>query len=694
MASSSSFKEQPKKLIPASNVHFECEDAYYSKYLGEFWYTAEADSTMNIITFTPSSFDKPLSFNLDDFSTVISLKLSRNCVSLSLKETVRAGLATLGLIDENDSTISSSDLANSYLSLIIEHLLKNYNNNENLKTFKPHHITISSFKTPSAFKVPLTSHMLKVAKIFEDHHKSLLPPFREVITDDTADKSSFETFVQPVTQPKAKTNKKLRRKKNPASSKPKASKISLKASESAEEQGNQLKTTDATKVQKLIDEEIVKVSNIFEEEVRDSEVTSLGNISLEELLAGHKNIKDDKEGVIGITPADQDMTHTDSELESMPRDKIMSVFGFKTTEIEDDDTQSQHKEEMSKSDELATDNSSLAQQTADKIEDFVPRLMADAFKERIPDLLADTLKNIFPQIIKDSSLAKTIKIKVGKSVMRSVKKEVTVILRKSEITSLGNISLEELLIGHKNKEDDKKGYKSPYNTKSKIKVVKIMNFKHTELEIKLSKKIVFDVADDDRVIDITLAEQDMSQTDFDLELIPEDEIVSVSGFKTTEIEDDDTQSQHREEMSKSDELATDNLSFLDPLGHFHKDLSYLTSRVKHLESSLAQQVADKIKDSVPILVADSFEERIPNLLAYTLKNIFPQIIKDSVKQALPDVKKEVTVVHELLRYCVTQLDKNDVNLHEFVNLISDMVALLDSASALVKAAPEGEKEST
>ncbi|GJT47292.1 retrovirus-related pol polyprotein from transposon TNT 1-94 [Tanacetum coccineum] len=89
--------------------------AYYSNYLREFWYTAEADSTMNTITFTLSNFDKPLSFDLDVFSTVTDLKRSENYVSLPSNETVRAGLATLGLIDKNDTSLSSSDLFNSSL---------------------------------------------------------------------------------------------------------------------------------------------------------------------------------------------------------------------------------------------------------------------------------------------------------------------------------------------------------------------------------------------------------------------------------------------------------------------------------------------------------------------------------------------------------------------------------------------------
>ncbi|GKC12712.1 retrovirus-related pol polyprotein from transposon TNT 1-94 [Tanacetum coccineum] len=76
---------------------------------------AEVDTITSTITFTLSSFDKPLSFNLDDFSIIISLKRSENFVPLPPKETVKATLANLGLVDDNDTSISSTDLANSSL---------------------------------------------------------------------------------------------------------------------------------------------------------------------------------------------------------------------------------------------------------------------------------------------------------------------------------------------------------------------------------------------------------------------------------------------------------------------------------------------------------------------------------------------------------------------------------------------------
>ncbi|GKF36592.1 hypothetical protein Tco_0113350 [Tanacetum coccineum] len=79
--------------------------AYYLKYLREFWYIVEADSVTKLITFTLSHFDKPLSFDLDVFSTVIGLERSEDFVSIPPKETVKAGLESLGLTDENNTSL-------------------------------------------------------------------------------------------------------------------------------------------------------------------------------------------------------------------------------------------------------------------------------------------------------------------------------------------------------------------------------------------------------------------------------------------------------------------------------------------------------------------------------------------------------------------------------------------------------------
>ncbi|GKB16422.1 hypothetical protein Tco_0850345, partial [Tanacetum coccineum] len=199
----------------------------------------------------------------------------------------------------------------------------------------------------------------------------------------------------------------------------------------------------------------------------------------------------------------------------------------------------------------------------------------------------------------------------------------------SGIRSLGNVTFEEL---HRNAEE------SPYDTKSEIKIVKRLNLHH------------FD--DDDQIKFIGPVYSDM-----------EDDIEAQSdGIKIT-LTNSSKDARHKEELSKSEEMATNNVldeladmanshnaeinsstknpSLSDPLGHIHKDLSSLTSRVEHLESSLAQEVANKFEDSMPRLVANAFEDRIIDLLSDTLKNILPQIIKDSIKQTLYKFDKKV-----------------------------------------------------
>ncbi|GJZ47714.1 hypothetical protein Tco_0601546 [Tanacetum coccineum] len=97
----------------------------------------------------------------------------------------------------------------------------NYVSND-LTLVKPHTIIVASFKKLLAFEVPLTLHMLKVAKPFEEPERSLIPPFGEVNTDDTTDKSLSRASVQPITQLKAPTDLKTKKKRIPPSQTPKS----------------------------------------------------------------------------------------------------------------------------------------------------------------------------------------------------------------------------------------------------------------------------------------------------------------------------------------------------------------------------------------------------------------------------------------------------------------------------------------
>nr|GEV56797.1 retrovirus-related Pol polyprotein from transposon TNT 1-94 [Tanacetum cinerariifolium] len=197
----------------------------------------EVEEETKTITFLLSWWDKPLSFTQDEFISAIGLPICKYDVPLPPKETVRVGLVTLGLFDKDKPTLLSTVLVNSSPLKM----------NNDLTLVEPYTITAASFQKLLASEVPLTSHMLKVAKLSKEPEQFLLPLSGEVNVDDTTDKYLFRAFMQPVIQPKATTDLKTKKKKIPPSSKPKSPYKSLIASKLAEEQGNQPSTAEAVK---------------------------------------------------------------------------------------------------------------------------------------------------------------------------------------------------------------------------------------------------------------------------------------------------------------------------------------------------------------------------------------------------------------------------------------------------------------
>ncbi|GJT53376.1 retrovirus-related pol polyprotein from transposon TNT 1-94, partial [Tanacetum coccineum] len=258
------------------------------EHLRGFWYSVKVDATI-IIAFTLSYFEKPLSFNLGDFSSTTELKYSKNYDSLPPKETVRAGLATLGLVDEKNPHFTPTDLFNSYplrikyfspiWRVLMLHVIKclggmqgsheQRNINQQVTAYsliwglnvnigniffsdlvaklvnskKGREPNVSaSFKTPSTSEVALIPHMLKVAKFSTKPEETLILFAKEVNADNTANKSLSRTAIsksektvaatQHFEEPVATTN---------------TTQI-LDAFESAEELRNRPKTVDAKKV--------------------------------------------------------------------------------------------------------------------------------------------------------------------------------------------------------------------------------------------------------------------------------------------------------------------------------------------------------------------------------------------------------------------------------------------------------------
>ncbi|GJY12458.1 retrovirus-related pol polyprotein from transposon TNT 1-94 [Tanacetum coccineum] len=305
------------------------------------------------------------------------------------------------------------------------------------------------FQKPLASEVALTSHMLKVAKLFKEFEQSLILSSEKVNADDGADKSLSKTTVQPITQPKAPTDLKTQKKRIPPSSKPMSSyKVrvilpkkqvaetqyaeetmatadatqSLKASESTKDQVNQPKTPEAEKV----------LDQNAQEKVKESGLESMRDVTFDQLMdeidqknkAAQEQPKSpyDTESEIKIIKRYGD-SDSDSGLRFMPDDDLASLTGFETPDSADGDSKEGTAETFNASadmpsqsnplshlhEELRTLNtkvdqleSSISKKVTDDIQSFVPLIVADALKANLPGLLSEALKNTLPQMFKDS----------------------------------------------------------------------------------------------------------------------------------------------------------------------------------------------------------------------------------------------------------------------------------------------------
>ncbi|GJT21637.1 retrovirus-related pol polyprotein from transposon TNT 1-94 [Tanacetum coccineum] len=376
--------------------------AIYVEYLTESWYTAEVEETTKTITFSLSSVEKPLSFTQDEFILAIGLPICRNVVPLPPKETGRAGLATVGLFDKDKPSLSSTVLVNSsplkinliwgleidigaiifsdlvqklqngknnreanicytrFLSLIFEKLLGENYINDSLTFVKPHTILVVSFQKPLASEVPLTSHMLK-----------------------------------PITQPKAPTDLKIKKKRIPPSSKPKSSykvRVILPKKQVAETQHMKPPLMPP----RILDQNVP-------EEVKESGLKSMRDVTFEQIM----------DEIDQKNKAAQEKTESPYNTKS----KIKITRGFETPDFADNDSQEGtaetfnasadmpaqsdplghlHKELCilnTKVDQLET---SISKKVIDDIQSSVLLIVTDTLNANLLGLLLEALKNTLP----------------------------------------------------------------------------------------------------------------------------------------------------------------------------------------------------------------------------------------------------------------------------------------------------------
>ncbi|GJW82260.1 retrovirus-related pol polyprotein from transposon TNT 1-94 [Tanacetum coccineum] len=194
------------------------------------------------------------------------IDISEECVPVPQKETVKAGLATMGLYDEDDPSLSSTNLIKSspikvkYFSsiwkglnidiakILFSDLITHLHPEGTKKERKPNPLPFTWEN-----EIPLTSHMCKVDDLSPEPIQTMIPSSKNMNVADIADKSLSGTSVPHVTQPRVPTAKKPRKKKIPSSSEPKVSKL-LDQSVMDEEKDAGVHSLEEPTFEKIMDE--------------------------------------------------------------------------------------------------------------------------------------------------------------------------------------------------------------------------------------------------------------------------------------------------------------------------------------------------------------------------------------------------------------------------------------------------------
>ncbi|GJY53861.1 hypothetical protein Tco_0445525 [Tanacetum coccineum] len=449
MASESTSSQQSQQLIPSSKVKFRCTDsiiafnnvvalfehsneayrpmlsffsnccinkaltlqpsAMYVEYLKDFWYIAKVEEETKTITLSLSWWDKPMSFTQDEFIYAIGLPICKDVVPLPPKEP--------GNYISNDLTL-----------------------------VKPHTIIVASFQKPLASEVPLTSHMLKVAKLSEESKQSLIPPSEELKapTDLKTKKKRILPSFKPKSPYKVRV---ILLKKQVAETQHAEVTVatanitkSLEASELAEEQVNQPSAIEAEKEEvkdaRFVAMEEVTFKQIMDEFYFKTQGAQENAESPYDTKSKIKTIKSYQAATISgslfihqSSSYDQDKDAKEGDaseslfgLRSMPNDDLASISGFKTQDsadhVSEEGTKTLHASanKPAQSDpfghlhaELGILNtnidqleSNISKKVAEDMKSSVPTIVADILKEQLHGLFSDALKATLPQLIKDS----------------------------------------------------------------------------------------------------------------------------------------------------------------------------------------------------------------------------------------------------------------------------------------------------
>ncbi|GKF59956.1 hypothetical protein Tco_0176742 [Tanacetum coccineum] len=105
--------------------------------------------------------------------------------------------------------------------------------------------------------------------------------------------------------------------------------------------------------------------------------------------------------------------------------------------------------------------------------------------------------------------------------------------------------------------------------------------------------------------------------------MPDDDLVSLTGFETPNYADNDSQEGTAETFNASIYMPAQ----LDPFGHLHEEMCTLNTKVDQLESNISKKVTGDILSSVPSIVDDTLKANLLSLLLEALKTLFLKCLR-------------------------------------------------------------------
>ncbi|GJU15068.1 retrovirus-related pol polyprotein from transposon TNT 1-94 [Tanacetum coccineum] len=282
--------------------------------------------------------------------------------------------------------IFTKPLAEPSFTRLVAELGKNYHD-ESLTVLKPHHISVASFQTPSAFEVSLTSHMLKVAKLSKEHEESLILSFEEVDVEESTDKSQYGTNLQPLSQPKAPTAKKSKKKKIPSSTQPKVS-----------NDNKEMNPPSTTTHLQATEELVVTIFPIQSLEASvmveglDNQLKAANTIEVPEKIVKKKEVAEEQ--TLEIPTVEKLLDEVNKAAQETPESPYDTDLPDHMDHI--------CEEVSSLHSRLGDMESSIVQKVSDEIKSSLPALVTNALKEQLPGILSATLKDCLPLIIYES----------------------------------------------------------------------------------------------------------------------------------------------------------------------------------------------------------------------------------------------------------------------------------------------------